>query len=204
MTTARHSTRHLPALALALTTILAPARAAEPARAPAPAPDKTRYDLFHPTPESELRELKTDRPDKTESAYTVDAGRFQIEMDLVHFSYDQHNSARDGTIVRSWSFAPMNLKVGLRHDVDFQLVLSPHGYAHTSDPASGVSKQRGFGDTVTRVKWNLWGNDGGRTAFALMPYLKWPTARRRWATAPWKADSSRRSRWNSPPAGTWE
>jgi len=138
-------------------------------------PDKTQYNLFNPTPPQWLREMSTDRPDKTESPYTVDAGHFQIEMDLVNYSYDKHNPARDGTIVRTWGIAPVNLKVGLLNSLDVQFVLQPHTYVHTSDPAAGVSKQRGFGDFVTRVKWNLWGNDGGNTAFALMPYLKLPT-----------------------------
>jgi len=44
-------------------------------------PDKRRYNLFHPTPDALLREMATDRPDKTESAYSVDAGHYQIEMD---------------------------------------------------------------------------------------------------------------------------
>ena len=141
-----------------------------------PAPtDKSQYHLFNPTPTQSLREMSTDRPDKTESPFTVDAGHFQIELDLVHYSYDKHNPARDGTLVRTWSIAPMNLKVGLLNNLDVQFIVQPHTYAHTSDPAAGVSKQRGFGDLVTRVKWNLWGNDGGRTAFALMPYVKWPT-----------------------------
>ena len=61
-----------------------------------PAPDKTQYNLFNPTPPQWLREMSTDRPDKTERAYTVDAGHFQIEMDLVNYSYDKHNPARDG------------------------------------------------------------------------------------------------------------
>ena len=34
----------------------------------------------------------------------------------------------------------------------------------------------GFGDITTRLKVNLWGNDGGRTALAIMPFLKVPTA----------------------------
>ena len=140
-----------------------------------PAPDKSQYHLFNPTPPQWLREMSTDRPDKTESAYTVDAGHFQIEMDLVNYSYDKHNPARDGTIVRTWGIAPINLKVGLLNNLDVQFVLQPHTYVHTSDPAAGVSKQRGFGDLMMRVKWNLWGNDGGSTAFALMPYLKLPT-----------------------------
>ncbi len=140
-----------------------------------PAPDKSQYNLLNPTPPQWLREMSTDRPDKTESPYTVDAGHFQIEMDLVNYSYDKHNPARDGTIVRTWGIAPVNLKVGLLNNLDVQLVLQPHTYVHTSDPAAGVSKQRGFGDLVTRLKWNLWGNDGGTTAFALMPYFKLPT-----------------------------
>lgn len=146
------------------------ALAAEP-----PPPDKTQYHLFNPTPPQWLREMNTDRPDKTESPFTVDAGHFQIEMDFVTYSYDKHNPARDGTIVRTWGVAPVNFKAGLLNNLDVQLVLQPHTYVHTSDPAAGVSRQRGFGDIVTRLKWNLWGNDGGDTAFALMPYLKLPT-----------------------------
>lgn len=162
-----------PRLAIAL--IVASALPACLALAAERPPDKTAYHLFNPTPAALLREMSTDRPDKTESPYTVDAGHFQIELDLVSYSYDKHNAARDGTIVRTWNVAPVNFKVGLRHDLDAQFVLTPHTYVHTSDPAAGVSRQRGFGDLVTRVKWNLWGNDGGETAFGLMPYLKLPT-----------------------------
>ncbi len=139
------------------------------------APDKRGYTLFHPTPATLLREMNTDRPDKTESPYTVDAGHFQLEMDLASYTYDRHNPARDGTLVRTWSVAPMNLKVGLGNQTDLQIILPTYSYVHTSDPAAGVSKQRGFGDMITRIKWNLWGNDGGKTAFAIMPYVKLPT-----------------------------
>ncbi len=138
-------------------------------------PDKSQYNLFKPTPRQWLREMSTDRPDKTESPYTVDAGHFQIEMDLVSFSYDKYNTGRDGKLVRTWNLAPMNLKVGLRNDLDIQFIVQPQTYERTSDPAAGVSKKRGFNDFITRVKWNLWGNDGGTTAFALMPYVKLPT-----------------------------
>ncbi len=46
--------------------------------------DKSRYHLFNPTPVGRMREMSTDRPDKTESPYTVDAGHFQWEMDLAN------------------------------------------------------------------------------------------------------------------------
>ena len=48
------------------------------------ASDKSKYHLFHPTPDRLLRDLSTDRPDLTESPYTVDAGHFQIETDFVN------------------------------------------------------------------------------------------------------------------------
>ena len=38
------------------------------------------------------------------------------------------------------------------------------------------SISQGFGDTFTRFKWNLFGNEGGGPAMALIPYAKWPTA----------------------------
>ena len=140
-----------------------------------PLPDKSNYHLFNPTPPALMREMATDRPDKTESPYTVDAGHFQIEMDLATFTYDKHNSARDGTLVRTWNIAPMNLKVGLLNNVDAQFIIQLHTRVRTSDPAASVTRRRGFNDFITRVKFNFWGNDGGDTAFGLMPYMKLPT-----------------------------
>src|SRR2546430_11942034 len=70
----------------------------------------------------------------------------------------------------------MNLKVGLRNDVDLQLGLETYLSVRTHDIASGtVQRNRGFGDVLVRAKWNAWGNDGGATAFGVMPYLKLPT-----------------------------
>ena len=61
------------------------------------AADKSRYSLLNPTPDALLRDMSTDRPDKTESPYTVDAGRFQIETDLVAYTHD----SRDGITTRT-------------------------------------------------------------------------------------------------------
>jgi hypothetical protein len=38
--------------------------------------NKSRYNLFNPTPEKLLRELASDRPDQTEGPTTVDAGHW--------------------------------------------------------------------------------------------------------------------------------
>ena len=149
--------------------------AAESGEAP---PDKSQYTLLNPTPAAWLREMTTDRPDKTESPFTVDAGHFQVEMDLVTYSLDRHNVARDDTRVQSWGVAPINLKLGLCNSVDLQLVVQPYSRVRTSSATAGtLERVSGFGDLTTRLKVNLWGNDGGTTALALMPFVKWPTAK---------------------------
>ena len=141
-----------------------------------PAPDKSRFTLFHPTPRELMREMSTDRPDKTESAYTVDAGHFQMEMDMVSYSYDRYNPDHANTRVESFAVAPVNLKIGLLNQVDFQLILQTWNHVRIKDRDAGTTTtQQGFGDTLMRLKWNLWGNDSGDTALALMPYVKLPT-----------------------------
>ncbi len=41
------------------------------------------FHLFDPIPSSQMRSLSTDRPDKTESPYSVAAGHVQVETDLI-------------------------------------------------------------------------------------------------------------------------
>lgn len=138
--------------------------------------DKSQYHLFNPTPGKLMREMSTDRPDKTESAYTVDAGHFQLEMDLLSYSYDRYNTLPNSARVESWAVAPLNLKLGLRNDLDAQLVLQTYNRVRIREHSTGVvTRQSGFGDVIPRLKYNVWGNDGGQTALALMPYVKLPT-----------------------------
>lgn len=138
--------------------------------------DKSQYHLFRPTPDDQLRELSTDRPDKTESPYTVDAGRIQVEADLVSYSVDHETGAGVDTRVEGWAVAPINLKFGLTHRIDLQTVIESYNHVTTEDRVAGTKvRQSGFGDITTRLKVNLWGNDGGDTALAVMPYVKYPT-----------------------------
>lgn len=136
-------------------------------------PDKSGYHLFHPTPRPQMREMSTDRPDQTESPYTVDAGHFQLEMDFVNYTYDRRNT--DGVRTEIWNLAPVNLKVGLLNNVDLQIILDNYFHTRTKAPATGaVERAAGFGDITARLKINLWGNDGGPTALAIMPFVKLP------------------------------
>jgi hypothetical protein len=138
-------------------------------------PDKSKFSFFRPTPDKLMREMATDRPDKTESAYTVDAGHFQFEMDFMAYTYDR----TDEETVKALAVAPINLKVGVLNNVDLQIVIEPYNPMRTKDRITGNTRCiSGFGDVTLRAKINLWGNDGGPTALSLMPFVKIPTARR--------------------------
>ena len=144
--------------------------------AAAHAADKSQYHLFNPTPRELMRELSTDRLDKTESAYTVDAGHYQIEMDIFSYAVDRYNGVPGDHRTEALAIAPVNVKVGLLNNVDFQLVMQSYVSLREHNVAARVvHENRGFGDVISRLKVNLWGNDGGATALAVMPYVKLPT-----------------------------
>ena len=135
--------------------------------------EKSEYNLFKRTPKEQLRDLSTDRPDLTESPSTVDAGWFQLEMDIASYLEDSSTVER----FRAVGIGALNLKAGVLNNVDIQFIWTAYVREETVDRATGVETTvSGSGDLVVRVKWNLWGNDGGETAFAVMPFLKIPTA----------------------------
>jgi hypothetical protein len=134
--------------------------------------DKSSYTIFNPVPRDLMRELTPDRPDKTESPYTVDAGHFQLEMDFANFTLDESNDVR----TRAWNVAPFNVKIGLLNNVDLQFVFDNYLWVHTHDHITrATSIQSGVGDFTLRLKINLWGDDGGQTAFGFLPFVKFPT-----------------------------
>lgn len=125
--------------------------------------DKSQYSLLNPTPRALMRELSPDRPDATESPITVDAGHFAMEVSL----FDWRRDGADDT----YTLMSTNLKLGLTNDTDLQFVFDTYAW---EDPESGNGAE-GFGDIQLRLKYNLWGNDGGDTALALFPFVKIPT-----------------------------
>jgi hypothetical protein len=139
----------------------------------AAAPDKSQYTLFNPVPDDQMRDFDTDRPPKANVPYTVDAGHFQYETDLVNFA-DQWAGATSGYTL----LAPNpTLKAGLTNNVDLELNVAPIEAVRAFNANAGRSITTwGIGDFFIRTKVNLWGNDGGPTALALIPYVKAPTA----------------------------
>lgn len=131
--------------------------------------------LAQETPLPAEREMSTDRPDKTESPYSVPKGRVQIELDFANYTRDRSDDGRIETV----GVAPFNLKLGLGDDTDIQFVVAPYIHQTATDLRNGThAATKGFGDVTIRLKQNLWGNDGGKTAFALMPYVTLPTSQK--------------------------
>ena len=152
---------------------LAPAMARADDPAPAPPPDKSGYTVFNPVPDDQLRSLCTDRPTKSTSPCTVDAGHWQVESDL--YNYTEQSS--DGVTTTTQLFTNPTLKLGLTNNLDFEVNIAPYEQASTHDKASGVTTTSGgVGDLFLKAKLNLLGDDGGSVAFALEPYVKVPTA----------------------------
>ncbi len=118
-----------------------------------------------------VRELTTDRPDATESPFTVDAGRVQVELDAATWTRDR----ADGVRTTTWEVAPFNVRLGLTPDVEFGFFVTPH-VAVTERAGGRTTRTRGFGDATLRAKTNFRGNDGGPVAFGLIADLKLPTA----------------------------
>ena len=112
------------------------------------------------------RELSTDRPDRTESAFTVEPGRIQVEVDALSFTRDRV----PGVEFTGLALATTNLKLGVAEHSDLQVVFGPWGREEFESP--GVLLEES-GPTGLAVRWkqNLFGNDGGKYALALMPFL---------------------------------
>jgi hypothetical protein len=123
--------------------------------------------------------MTTDRPDTTETPFSIDAGRVQVETTILGFS----RSGRDGTgaVADTYELAVTNVRIGLTHNLEAGFVWQPYGEVRTHGGAGGDARQSGIGGLELRAKINLWGNDTfakpGSTALALLPFVVLPTDR---------------------------
>jgi Putative MetA-pathway of phenol degradation len=139
---------------------------------------KGSYHLFHATPGTLMRSLETDRPDVTESAYTVDAGHFQYETDL----FKSDHSTIEGIKTIHNLYNAFNLKAGITNSLDLQFVFE--SFVTEKVIKNGETKQEsGIGNITLRAKQNLWGNDHGKSAMAIIPFINIPTSSKSKVTA---------------------
>lgn len=140
------------------------------------AADESRYSLFDPTPQRLMREMTTDRPDTTESPFTIDAGHVQVESNV--FGYARSRPDTAGAVTDTFDFAATNIRIGLTNETEINVVWQPYGAAHTRQPGVAIQRQSGVGGVDIRGKVNLWGNDTFErtgSALAVLPYLTLPT-----------------------------
>ena len=139
--------------------------------------DKSQYNLFNPTPDDQMRPFSTDRPGKTHSSLTVDAGHFQLESDFWNYTWDRFT--RDRATTRTYSVANPFLKLGVTNWAEIEVQVPIYNsLAVRSRAGMGSLRARGFGDVLIGGKISLFGNDGGDQALALYGLVKLPTAAR--------------------------
>lgn len=136
-------------------------------------PIKQRYTLFHPTPKDSLREMDPDRPNITESPYTVDAGHIQYEADFIQYQFKTTDESREHALLYNY----FNVKLGLTNSLAVQLLVQTYAHQNTLNFASNEKTSNGgFGDLTIRLKKNFLGDDGN-ISLAIIPYLTFPTNR---------------------------
>jgi hypothetical protein len=98
-------------------------------------------------------------------------------MDLASYSYDRHNPEHEARRVQELDILNSNFKIGLLNNLDVQIITETFKWVREEDLTADVADETsGAGDTTLRLKLNLWGNDGGKSAFAVMPFVTLPTA----------------------------
>ena len=139
--------------------------------------NKSQFNLFHPTPAADMRPFSTDRPGKTHSSLTVDAGHFQLEGDFWNYTFDRYTT--DHTTIRANTFMNPNLKLGLTNWAELDVFLPLYNTLNVrSRNGQGIARAQGFGDVLLGGKVNFFGNDGGDRALAAIGFIKLPTAAR--------------------------
>lgn len=139
--------------------------------------DKSQFNLFNPTPTDAMRPFSTDRPGKTHSSLTVDAGHFQLEGDFWNYTWDHYT--KDRTTIRSYTIANPNFKIGITNWAELDLFLPIYNSLNVRSRTTGsVARASGFGDVLVGGKVNFFGNDGGDQSFGAIAFIKLPTAAR--------------------------
>jgi Putative MetA-pathway of phenol degradation len=129
------------------------------------------YTLLNPTPDSQLREWYTDHAGA--SPYTIDAGHFVADVGFSYL-YARVSSGPVTVTENGWAIGATRIKAGLLDNLEFSISILPYETV-TVDAGGPRQTISGSGDLSTDLRWNLWGNDGGATAFAVSGGVTFPT-----------------------------
>ena len=139
--------------------------------------DKSQFNLFNRTPDALMRPFSTDRPGKSHSALTVDAGHIQVEGDFWNYTWDRYTP--DRTTRRAYTLAAPNLKLGVTNWAELDVIFPIYNsLAVRSRAGEGNERAFGIGDVLLGGKVNFFGNDDGKHALGAIAFIKLPTAAR--------------------------
>ncbi len=143
-------------------------------------PSPPVYSLFNPTPDSALRNFSPDRPLNSFSPVTVDAGRLQVESDLLLFN----QMSADGGVTRFVEALDPEIRLGLTPSLEFDLMTAGLLADRTTANGSGrvLSHDTGTGSLTLQARYNVFGNEGGPYALALAPFVILPSGDRHFGT----------------------
>jgi len=136
--------------------------------------DKSQYNLFNVTPASQLRPLSADTDDGVTDPTTVDAGYVEVQGSLVNYYRYDNDYGPVHFSEDHFAWAP-RITLGVLNNVDvfihpsFQVT----SYQYTG-PFNASGSSSGYDGINIGAKINLWGNDGGKTALAVAPYISIP------------------------------
>ena len=131
------------------------------------------YSLINPTPDAALRAFAPDRPLNSISPFTLDPGRVQVESDLANVMQSRDAGATTTTL----QALDPEIRVGVTPSFEVDLMTAGLEADRTVSEASGRLRDRdvGTGAVTLQGRFNLFGNDGGRAALALAPFLALPS-----------------------------
>jgi hypothetical protein len=164
----------LAGLAMVFTALSSSARADDGSMSDPALADKSGYSFFDPTPDDLMRKFTPDRPTKGFSVRTVDAGHFELESDIINYTYSRYL----GVTTRSLEALDPDLKIGVTNwaDVEVQFNGLQSLRSFESESGAALANVVGFGDVFLRTKMNLFGNDAGPVGLAIIPYVKLPSS----------------------------
>lgn len=135
---------------------------------------KNTYYLFKPIPKDQMRDMETDRPDVTESPFTIDAGHIQYEADLLRLEREKGEFTDQHNLLLNQG----NLKIGITRSTAIQFGFQSFvNQKEKNLQTNQTTSSHGVGDINIRIKQNIIGNDGGNIVLAILPYIKFPTAK---------------------------
>lgn len=110
-----------------------------------------------------------------ESPTTVARGAWLIESDLGFASWDRIERRAGSIESHEFGVAPLFVSTGLTDNLDVQF--GHDGWSSSEETSGGLkTNANGWGDAWIRAKWNFVGDEEIESAWAILPYMKLPTA----------------------------